>query len=104
MQEENAYGFMGLGHFVRDEESTPHPDVRLVVFHHRGRFPAPGGEPMAVGAAGGISAGATGCGCGVSPVWVDVVGIGVNRSRKSVQKTVAASAPSRSRLIGDSEP
>ena len=65
------------GRLVRDEESTTHADVRLVVFRHRGRFPAVGLEPMAARATGWIGAGATRRGGRVSVIWVDVMGAGV---------------------------
>jgi hypothetical protein len=65
------------GCFVTDEESTSHANVRLVVFHHRGRVPAAGLEPIAARATGGIGAGATGRGGRVCVVWVDVVGAGI---------------------------
>jgi hypothetical protein len=65
------------GRLVRDEESTTHADVRLVVFRHRGRFPAVGLEPMAARATGWIGAGATRRGGRVCFVWLDVVGAGM---------------------------
>ena len=68
------------GRLVRDEESTAHADVRLVVFHHRGRLPAAGLEPIAARATRGIGVGATRRGRRVSAIWMDVVGTGVNHS------------------------
>ena len=70
----NTYGFMGLGHHTLGEESAAHPHVRLVVFHHRGGISVAGDQPMVVGAAGGIGAGATGGVGGVCVVWGDVLG------------------------------
>jgi hypothetical protein len=54
---------------IRDEESSPHAYVRLVVFHHRGRIRVAGDQPIAARAARRIGAGTVGCGGGVFAVW-----------------------------------
>ena len=71
------------GRLVRDEESTTHADVRLVVFHHRGRIHIAGDEPIAARAARWIGAGTVGGGSCVFAVWLDVVGEGVEPLPKS---------------------
>ena len=64
---------MGLGVRYIREESSANAAIRLVVFHHRGRFPAARDQPLAAGAAGRFGIGAVG-GCGGVPAfWLDVL-------------------------------
>jgi len=65
------------GPLVTDEESFAHPDVCLVVFHYRRRFPVAGVKSVAAGAKSGLGAGAIGRSGGVFAFWLDVLAFGV---------------------------
>src|ERR1700722_4490701 len=72
---------MGLGARYIREESSPHTPLRLVVFHHRRRFPVAGYQPLAARAASWISDRSIGCCGGVCAVWADVLEFGVSYKR-----------------------
>src|ERR1700722_12313909 len=73
--------FHGIGVRYRSEESSPDSHVRMVVFHHRGRFSAARDQPLAAGTARPIIAGAIRYRSGVSAVWIDVVEAGLSGAR-----------------------